>query len=160
MKNDQVSSDIESLDDSLNSNPGLFVLETNNDDGLCNHTARAKAIIAASRVPPNAPTTFLATSSVPRTAQTTLLHVASIVSSDEWARSIQEIASKDNYAKTSHKSYDKIWIALTASSGLLKSESTSMIDRVGNILANLRKQTFLISKHVLLLGLCPSERRD
>ena len=109
MINDQVSSDIESLDDSLNSNSGLFVLETNNDDDLCNHTARAKAIIAASRVTPNAPSTILATASVLPTTQTTLPHVASIVSSDEWARSIQEIASKDNYAKTSRKLYEKIW---------------------------------------------------
>ena len=106
MINDQVSPNIQSLDGLLNSNPGLFVLETNNDDDLRNHTARAKAILAAARVPPNAPTTFLAAARVPPTTQTTLPHVVSIASSDEWARTIQENASKDNYAKTSRKLYD------------------------------------------------------
>jgi len=78
-----VSPNIQSLDGSLNSNPDLVILETNNGDDLRNHTARAKAILAAARVPPNAPTTFLAAARIPPTAQTTLLHVASIVSSDE-----------------------------------------------------------------------------
>ena len=109
MINNQVSPSIQSLDASLYSNPGLVILEMKNDDELRNHTARAKAILAAARVPPNAPTTFLAAARIPPTAQTTLLHVASIVSSDEWARSIQEIVSKDNYAKTSCKLYEKIW---------------------------------------------------
>ena len=108
MINDQVSPSIQSPDASLNSNPGLVILEMKNDDELRNHTARAKAILAAARVPPNAPTTLLAAARVLPTVPTTLLHVASIVSSDKWARTIQEIASKDNYARTNRKLYDKI----------------------------------------------------
>jgi|AntRauTorckE5430_2_1112549.scaffolds.fasta_scaffold01766_3 hypothetical protein len=98
MINDQLSR-MPSLDAPLDSNPGQVILETNNDDDLRNHTARAEAILAAAMPPPTTPTAR------PQRPQ----HVASIVSSDEWAKTIQEISSNGNYAKTNRKLYDKIW---------------------------------------------------